>query len=139
VLFTDLPDPTTSSLTLPAPGTDGAPAASTGCCGASSGGSCGARLEELGRLQALVVSTTAHELRTPLTVLRVHADLLAGAGAALGPDDHASLKAIGAAVARLQEVSDRLVTELRDNAGGAEDALRQWLSLEQGSDRVRPV
>ena len=98
-----------------------------------------ARLQELERLQALVVSTTAHELRTPLTVLRVHADLLIGAADDLGPDGRASLEAISGAVARLQDVSDHLVAELRENAGGAEEALRRWLCLEQGSARMRPA
>lgn len=96
------------------------------------------RLEELERLQSLVVSTTAHELRTPLTVLRVHADLLAAAAEDLGPDERASLEAISRAVARLQDVSDGLVSDLRGSAGGAEEALRRWLQLEQGSTRVRP-
>lgn len=96
------------------------------------------RLQELERLQSLVVSTTAHELRTPLTVLRVHADLLASAAEELGPDERASLAAITQAVTRLQDVSDGLVADLRGSAGGAEEALRRWLQLEQGSDRVRP-
>lgn len=96
------------------------------------------RLEELERLQSLVVSTTAHELRTPLTVLRVHAELLAAAAEELGPDERASLEAITRAVSRLQEVSDGLVADLRGSAGGAEEALRRWLQLEQGSQRVRP-
>ncbi|MDO9410468.1 GAF domain-containing protein [Patulibacter sp.] len=96
------------------------------------------RLEELERLQSLVVSTTAHELRTPLTVLRVHADLLAAAAEDLGPDERASLEAITRAVTRLQDVSDGLVADLRGSAGGAEEALRRWLQLEQGSQRVRP-
>ncbi|CAB4956903.1 unannotated protein [freshwater metagenome] len=98
-----------------------------------------ARLQELERLQALVVATTAHELRTPLTVLRVHADLLIGAADDLGPDGRASLEAISGAVARLQDVSDHLVAELRESAGGAEEALRRWLCLEQGSARMRPA
>ena len=97
------------------------------------------RLEELERLQSLVVSTTAHELRTPLTVLRVHADLLAAAAEELGPDERASLEAITRAVNRLQDVSDGLVADLRGSAGGAEEALRRWLQLEQGSQRIRPV
>ncbi len=96
------------------------------------------RLEELERLQSLVVSTTAHELRTPLTVLRVHADLLAAAAEELGPDERASLEAITRAVGRLQDVSDGLVADLRGSAGGAEEALRRWLQLEQGSTRMRP-
>lgn len=96
------------------------------------------RLEELERLQSLVVSTTAHELRTPLTVLRVHAELLAAAAEELGPDERASLEAITRAVSRLQEVSDGLVADLRGSAGGAEEALRRWLQLEQGSTRMRP-
>jgi signal transduction histidine kinase len=98
-----------------------------------------ARLEELDRLQALVVSTTAHDLRTPLTVLRVHADLLCEAGSTLGPDERASLQAIGDAVARLQAVSDQLVDDLRDGAGGAEEALRRWLQVEPGDPRTRPT
>lgn len=97
------------------------------------------RLEELERLQALVVSTAAHDLRTPLTVLRVHADLLREAGSELGPDERDSLDAIGQAVPGLQEVSDRLVADLRDGAGGAEEALRRWLQLEPGSKRTRPT
>ena len=97
------------------------------------------RLQELERLQSLVVSTTAHELRTPLTVLRVHADLLAAAAEELGPDERASLAAITQAVSRLQDVSDGLVADLRGSAGGAEEALRRWLQLEQGSQRVRPI
>jgi GAF domain-containing protein len=96
------------------------------------------RLQELERLQSLVVSTTAHELRTPLTVLRVHADLLAAAAEDLGPDERASLEAITRAVTRLQDVSDGLVADLRGTAGGAEEALRRWLQLEQGSTRIRP-
>jgi GAF domain-containing protein len=96
------------------------------------------RLQELERLQSLVVSTTAHELRTPLTVLRVHADLLAAAAEELGPDERASLEAITRAVTRLQDVSDGLVSDLRGSAGGAEEALRRWLQLEEGSRRVRP-
>jgi len=96
------------------------------------------RLQELERLQSLVVSTTAHELRTPLTVLRVHADLLAAAAEDLGPDERASLEAITRAVTRLQDVSDGLVADLRGSAGGAEEALRRWLQLEEGSTRVRP-
>jgi GAF domain-containing protein len=96
------------------------------------------RLEELERLQSLVVSTTAHELRTPLTVLRVHADLLAAAAEELGPDERASLEAISRAVGRLQDVSDGLVADLRGSAGGAEEALRRWLQLEEGSTRMRP-
>lgn len=97
------------------------------------------RLQELERLQSLVVSTTAHELRTPLTVLRVHADLLAAAAEDLGPDERASLIAITQAVSRLQDVSDGLVADLRGSAGGAEEALRRWLQVEQGSQRIRPV
>jgi len=97
------------------------------------------RLEELERLQALVVSTTAHELRTPLTVLRVHADLLIGGATDLSTDERASLEAISLAVARLQDVSDHLVAELRETAGGAEESLRRWLQLEQGSRRTRPT
>lgn len=96
------------------------------------------RLQELERLQSLVVSTTAHELRTPLTVLRVHADLLAAAAEELGPNERASLEAITRAVTRLQDVSDGLVADLRGSAGGAEEALRRWLQLEEGSKRVRP-
>lgn len=96
------------------------------------------RLQELERLQSLVVSTTAHELRTPLTVLRVHADLLAAAAEELNPDERASLAAITQAVARLQDVSDGLVADLRGTAGGAEEALRRWLQLEDGSQRIRP-
>jgi signal transduction histidine kinase len=98
-----------------------------------------ARLEELGRLQALVISTTAHELRTPLTVLRAHCDLLAARADDLDADTRSSLVAIGTAVTRLQATSDRLVTELRGSAGGAEDALREWLELEPGSQRTRPA
>lgn len=98
-----------------------------------------ARLEELERLQALVVSTTAHELRTPLTVLRVHADLLIDGATDLSTDERASLEAISRAVARLQDVSDHLVAELRETAGGAEESLRRWLQLEQGSRRTRPT
>ncbi|MDO9410393.1 histidine kinase dimerization/phospho-acceptor domain-containing protein [Patulibacter sp.] len=98
-----------------------------------------ARLAELGRMQALVVSTAAHELRTPLTVLRVHADLLLEASGELGPDERRSLEAIARAVVRLQDVSEHLVAELRETAGGAEDALRRWLVLEQGSTRTRPL
>lgn len=97
------------------------------------------RLEELERLQALVVSTTAHELRTPLTVLRVHADLLRDAGSHLNADERESLDAITTAVARLQDVSDRLVDDLRAGAGGAEEALRRWLRVEPGSTRTRPA
>jgi hypothetical protein len=97
------------------------------------------RLEELERLQSLVVSTTAHQLRTPLTVLRVHAELLQGAASGLGPDGQASLSAISAAVSRLQAASDELVSDLRGNAGGAEEALKRWLKLDEGSPRVRPV
>ncbi|WP_051470919.1 GAF domain-containing protein [Patulibacter minatonensis] len=97
------------------------------------------RLQELERLQSLVVSTTAHELRTPLTVLRVHADLLAAAAAELGPEERASLDAITRAVTRLQDVSDGLVADLRGSAGGAEEALRRWLQLEEGSQRIRPI
>lgn len=97
------------------------------------------RVEDLERLQALVVSTTAHELRTPLTVLRVHADLLSDAGSELGPDERESLEAISRAVARLQDVSDQLVDDLRSGAGGAEDALRRWLDAEPGSPRTRPT
>lgn len=96
------------------------------------------RLHELERLQSLVVSTTAHELRTPLTVLRVHADLLAAAAEELGPDERASLEAITRAVSRLQDVSDGLVADLRGSAGGAEEALRRWLQLGEGSPRMRP-
>ncbi|MEV4422797.1 GAF domain-containing protein [Patulibacter sp. NPDC049589] len=96
------------------------------------------RLQELERLQSLVVSTAAHELRTPLTVLRVHADLLAAAAAELGPEERASLDAITRAVTRLQDVSDGLVADLRGSAGGAEEALRRWLKLEDGSQRIRP-
>jgi GAF domain-containing protein len=96
------------------------------------------RLEELERLQSLVVSTTAHELRTPLTVLRVHAELLASAADGLGPDERASLDAITRAVARLRDVSEDLVSDLRGSAGGAEEALRRWLHLEDGSNRIRP-
>jgi signal transduction histidine kinase len=98
-----------------------------------------ARLEELGRLQALVISTTAHEMRTPLTVMRAHCDLLASRADELDADTRASLTAIGTAVARLQETSDRLVSELRGTAGGAEHALREWLALEPGSQRTRPA
>lgn len=97
------------------------------------------RLQELERLQSLVVSTTAHELRTPLTVLRVHAELLESVKESLGPDERASLEAIAGAVTRLQDVSDGLVSDLRGSAGGAEEALRRWLRLEEGSSRVRPV
>jgi hypothetical protein len=97
------------------------------------------RLQELERLQSLVVSTTAHELRTPLTVLRVHAELLDSVKDSLGPDERASLEAITGAVTRLQDVSDGLVSDLRGSAGGAEEALRRWLRLEEGSSRVRPV
>jgi hypothetical protein len=97
------------------------------------------RLQELERLQSLVVSTTAHELRTPLTVLRVHAEMLDAVKDALGPDERASLEAISGAVSRLQDVSDGLVSDLRGSAGGAEEALRRWLRLEEGSSRVRPV
>jgi signal transduction histidine kinase len=96
------------------------------------------RLHELERLQALVVSTTAHELRTPLTVLRAHADMLIDGSDHLRDDERASLEAIRVAVARLQEVSDHLVAELRGTAGGAEEALRRWLQLEEGSQRTRP-
>jgi signal transduction histidine kinase len=127
LLSPDAPDPFSPLATGPA-------AAAT-----PSERACTERLEELGRLQALVVSTTAHELRTPLTVLRVHADLLSAADGELGPDERASLAAITGAVARLQEVSDRLVGELRGGAGGAEEALRRWLALEDGSRRVRPT
>lgn len=98
-----------------------------------------ARLEELGRLQALVISTTAHEMRTPLTVMRAHCDLLASRADDLDPDTRASLDAIATAVSRLQDTSDRLVAELRGTAGGAEDALREWLALEPGSQRTRPA
>ena len=98
-----------------------------------------ARLAELERLQALVVSTTAHELRTPLTVLRVHAEMLRDDASALAPDQRRSLEAIAGAVERLQDVSDRLVQDLREGAGGAEEALRRWLSVESGADRVRPA
>jgi signal transduction histidine kinase len=98
-----------------------------------------ARLEELGRLQALVISTTAHEMRTPLTVMRAHCDMLAARADELDADTQASLAAIGTAVSRLQETSDRLVSELRGSAGGAEDALREWLALEPGSQRTRPA
>ena len=98
-----------------------------------------ARLEELERLQALVVSTTAHELRTPLTVLRVHADVLRTAGGHLGADERRSLDAIAGAVDRLQDGSDRLVSDLRAGAGGAEEALRRWLGDEDGATRVRPA
>lgn len=112
----------------------GTPAAGT----PSTGDATEDRLQELERLQSLVVSTTAHELRTPLTVLRVHADLLAAAAAELGPDERASLDAITRAVTRLQDVSDGLVSDLRGSAGGAEEALRRWLQLEQGSHRIRP-
>lgn len=97
------------------------------------------RLEELERLQALVVSTTAHELRTPLTVLRVHADMLIESAGDLGAEERASLEAISAAIARLQTVSDHLVTELRGTAGGAEEALRRWLDAEPGCPRTRPL
>jgi signal transduction histidine kinase len=97
------------------------------------------RLEELGRLQALVISTTAHEMRTPLTVMRAHCDMLADRADELDADTQASLAAIGTAVTRLQETSDRLVAELRGTAGGAEDALREWLALEPGSQRTRPA
>jgi signal transduction histidine kinase len=97
------------------------------------------RLQELERLQSLVVSTTAHELRTPLTVLRVHAELLESVKDSLGPHERASLEAITGAVTRLQDVSDGLVSDLRGSAGGAEEALRRWLRLEEGSSRVRPV
>ena len=96
------------------------------------------RLEELERLQALVVATTAHELRTPLTVLRVHADLLIEGASDLGQEERRSLEAISRAVARLQDVSDHLVSELRGTAGGAEDALRRWLQAEPGCPRTRP-
>lgn len=98
-----------------------------------------ARLEELERLQALVVSTTAHELRTPLTVLRVHAEMLSDTAEHLTADERRSLDAITGAVARLQDVSDRLVSDLRSGAGGAEEALRRWLGAEGGTDRVRPA
>lgn len=104
----------------------------------ASEGAAADRLQELERLQSLVVSTTAHELRTPLTVLRVHADLLSAAAEELGPDERASLDAITRAVSRLQDVSDGLVSDLRGSAGGAEEALRRWLQLEEGSHRVRP-
>jgi hypothetical protein len=97
------------------------------------------RLEELERLQSLVVSTTAHQLRTPLTVLRVHAELLQDAAGRLGPDERASLEAISGAVSRLQTASDDLVSDLRGNAGGAEEALRRWLKLDAGSGRIRPL
>ncbi|WP_051470944.1 GAF domain-containing sensor histidine kinase [Patulibacter minatonensis] len=97
------------------------------------------RLEELERLQSLVVSTTAHELRTPLTVLRVHAELLASAATVLGPEERESLEAITRAVARLQDVSEDLVSDLRSSAGGAEEALKRWLRLEEGSRRIRPI
>lgn len=97
------------------------------------------RLQELERLQSLVVSTTAHELRTPLTVLRVHAEMLEAVKDDLGPHERASLEAIAGAVSRLQDVSDGLVSDLRGSAGGAEEALRRWLRLEEGSSRVRPV
>lgn len=128
------PAPTALPNTLPAPSaTEQADAAV-----AATAAGCTERLQELERLQALVVSTTAHELRTPLTVLRVHADLLRDAGQDLGPAERASLEAISSAVSRLQAVSDHLVTELRGTAGGAEEALRRWLALEQGSERVRP-
>jgi signal transduction histidine kinase len=98
-----------------------------------------ARLEELGRLQALVISTTAHEMRTPLTVMRAHCDMLAARADELDADTRASLTAIAGAVTRLQETSARLVSELRGTAGGAEDALREWLELEPGSQRTRPA
>lgn len=98
-----------------------------------------ARLEELERLQALVVSTTAHELRTPLTVLRVHAEMLSDVAGDLGPEERRSLEAITGAVSRLQDVSDRLIQDLREGAGGAEEALRRWLCVEPGTDRVRPA
>jgi signal transduction histidine kinase len=97
------------------------------------------RLEELERLQALVVATIAHELRTPLTVLRVHADLLIEGASDLGQEERRSLEAISRAVARLQDVSDHLVSELRGTAGGAEDALRRWLQAEPGCPRTRPT
>lgn len=98
-----------------------------------------ARLEELERLQALVVSTTAHELRTPLTVLRVHAEMLRDDAGVLAPEQRRSLEAIAGAIERLQDVSDRLVSDLREGAGGAEEALRRWLCVESGVDRVRPA
>ncbi|WP_026910252.1 histidine kinase dimerization/phospho-acceptor domain-containing protein [Patulibacter minatonensis] len=96
------------------------------------------RLQELERLQALVVSTTAHELRSPLTVLRAHADMLMDGSDHLDDSERASLEAISRAVVRLQEVSDHLVAELRGTAGGAEEALRRWLQLEPGATRTRP-
>jgi signal transduction histidine kinase len=94
------------------------------------------RLEELERLQALVVSTTAHELRTPLTVLRVHADLLIERGGTVDADERQSLEAIRGAVERLQAVSDHLVAELRETAGGAEGALRRWLQVDDDAGRM---
>ena len=62
----------------------------------------------------------------------------------LGADDldaHADrlIASITGAVARLQDVSDRLIQDLREGAGGAEEALRRWLCVEPGTDRVRPA
>lgn len=134
-----LPDP--SAATAPGTPCDTSPAdlARMTADAVAGAAAMAARLEELGRLQALVISTTAHDMRTPLTVMRAHIDLLADRTDELDPDTRASLAAIGTAVTRLQETSDRLVAELRGTAGGAEDALREWLALEPGSQRTRPA
>jgi signal transduction histidine kinase len=131
--------PSAAPATGPAGDTSPADLARMTADAAAAAAAMAARLEELGRLQALVISTTAHDMRTPLTVMRAHCEMLADRADELDPDTQASLAAISGAVARLQETSDRLVTELRGTAGGAEDALREWLALEPGSQRTRPA
>ncbi|MGX6449380.1 histidine kinase dimerization/phospho-acceptor domain-containing protein, partial [Patulibacter sp. S7RM1-6] len=95
-----------------------------------------ARLDELERLQALIVSTAAHELRSPLTVVRAHAELLAMRRDELAPHERSSVDAIVRAAGQLQEVSDGLVAELRDVAGGAEGPLRRWLGVDEDAPRA---